>query len=83
VASRHVSKKDAKHNSQLSQEPIAIPGSTFGAATDYVATATISLRGHARTLLLATMLAAAVSTSAIAVRFAGAEPVNQTGPNGA
>ena len=75
----------SRHTSQTSQESAtntnAEPASQghrpmFGQAT-------MNLRNHARTLVLASILVAAVSTSALTVHFAGAEPVDQTGPNGA
>ncbi|HTE84293.1 MAG TPA: hypothetical protein VK821_06145 [Dehalococcoidia bacterium] len=43
----------------------------------------MNIRNHARTLAMASLLVAAVSTSAGVARFASAAPVNQTGPTGA
>src|SRR4051794_18064908 len=47
-----------------------------------IAPAALAVRDNARSLVIASILVAAVSTSALTVHFAGAQPVDQTGPNG-
>lgn len=43
----------------------------------------MNIRKHARALIVVVALTAAIGSSAVAVRFAGAQPIHQTGPSGA
>src|SRR5689334_7111533 len=73
----------SQHDSRTSFELSITTGpSAIDASRGGVATIIDSICGHAKTLVIASILVAAVSTSALTVHFAGAQGVDQTGPNG-